>query len=303
MRWRLMVNTILASCLAVGAVVSGASAAPPSVLDDMISPVSWPTVNEDPRNTTELRPVFAFHRTPAGFVIGKNDVTVVAMQARVALTERFSFIATKDGYTWITPSGATSGVDGALNLGFGFKGSLLQSEEWAAVLSAGIRYETRWGSQNVFQGRGDGVINPFLTGVKGFGPFHVEMYTGPRIPVSGKDSTLYETNLHADYKLPFEVPFVIYPLAELNWQHIVDGGSRYPFNQEGSDLLNLGSSHSVGDVVTLALGARWRLFEWLDVGCTGEFPVSNRHDLFDWRVTSDLIIRPFGFSLPPWPWV
>jgi len=271
-------------------------------LDDMISPVSSPTVNEDPRNLTEIRPIFIYHHFPNDFVLGEGDLQVVAVQARVALHERFSFIATKDGFVWIDPEALDDNLDGWANVAVGFKGSLLQSEEWAAILSAGIRYETRWGSQEVFQGRGDGVINPFLSAAKGFGDFHAQLYTGARLPLSDQDSTLYDTNLHLDYRLPLDLPFAIYPLMEVNWLHIIKGGDRYPFDQEGSELVNLGSSDSAGDIATMALGTRVRLCEWLDIGATGEFPLTSRKDIFDWRVTWDLSIRPFGFSLPPWPW-
>ncbi len=288
---------VLAVCLLAAITPAHAGA-----LNDMISPVSSPTVNEDPRNLTEIRPLFIYHHFPSSFVVGEGDLQVVAVQARVALHERFSFIATKDGYVWIDPEALDDNLDGWANVAVGFKGSLLQSEEWAAILSAGIRYETRWGSREIFQGRGDGVLNPFLTAAKGFGDFHAQLYTGPRLPLANEDSTLYDTNLHFDYRLPLDIPVGIYPLMEVNWLHVIRGGRRYPFDQEGSELVNLGSRDAAGDIVTMALGTRVRLFEWLDVGATGEFPLTNREDIFDWRVTWDLSIRPFGFAVPPWPW-
>lgn len=293
--------TTVALAAALLAVTTAAPVAA-GTLNDMISPVSAPTVNEDPRNLTEIRPLFLFHHFPDSFVLGEGDLQVVAVQARVALHERFSFIATKDGYVWVKPDALDDDLDGWANVAVGFKGSLLQSEEWAAILSAGIRYETRWGSREVFQGRGDGVLNPFLTAAKGFGDFHAQLYTGPRLPLANEDSTLYDTNLHFDYRLPLDLPVGIYPLMEVNWLHVIRGGRRYPFTQEGSELVNLGARDSAGDIVTMALGARVRLFEWLDVGATGEFPLTAREDIFDWRVTWDLSIRPFGFSGPAWPW-
>lgn len=281
------------------ACVAFATTAQAGALDEMISPVSSPTVNEDPRNTTEIRPLFIYHHISDDFLLGEGDLQVLAVQARVALHERFSFIATKDGYVWLKPDALDDELDGWANIALGFKGSLLQSEEWAAVVSAGLRYETRSGSREVFQGRGDGVLNPFLSAAKGFGDFHAQLYTGPRVPISGNDSTLYDTNLHLDYRLPFDV----YPLMEVNWLHIIDGGSRYPFDQEGAEVVNLGSSDSVGDIATMAFGLRWRMCEWIDMGAAGEFPITDREDIFGWRVTWDFVIRPFGFKLPPWPWV
>jgi hypothetical protein len=283
----------------------GGAAAPPvaaeeegrNALNDMISPVSSPTVNEDPRNTTEVRPIFIYHRIPSDFLLGEGSLQVAAVQARVALTERFSLIATKDGYAWINPTGGPE-LDGWANIAFGAKGSVYQSEEHAAIVSAGLRYETPWGSREVFQGRGKGVLNPFLSAAKGFGDFHLQLYTGPRLAISDSDSSFYDTNLHMDYRLPYG----IYPLVEFNWLTILNGGDRFPFDQEASELVNLGSTASEGTIATIAFGMRWRALDWLDFGATGELPMTSRTDLCDWRVTWDIIIRPFGWSVPPFPW-
>jgi hypothetical protein len=267
-------------------------------LNDMISPVSSPTVNEDPRNTTEIRPIFIYHRIPDDFLLGSGSLQVAAVQLRAALTDRFSLIATKDGRVWINPSGGSE-LDGWANLAVGIKGSLLQREDWAAIVSAGLRYEIPSGNREVFQGLGKGAINPFISAAKGFGDFHMQLYTGPRLAITDTDSSFYDTNLHLDYKLPYG----IYPLVEVNWLRILKGGTRFPFDQEASELVNLGSSNATGNVATIAFGLRYRAFEWLDFGATGEFPVTDRKDIFDWRVTWDIIIRPFGFRVPPWPWI
>jgi len=160
----------------------------------------------------------------------------------------------------------------------------------------------------VFQGHGDGVFNPFLSagwGVEnlaGIGDLHVLGYTAVRVPVSGDDSTFFDLSLHADYGIHIgpESWGPIYPLVELNWVQVLDGGHRLPLDQEGFDFFNFGSSEAGGKgVVTMAVGLRYRIFDNLaqilgrnlgvDIGAAYEAPVTDRQDLFGWRVTTDLI--------------
>jgi len=261
-------------------------------IDDMISAVSMPTVNEDPRVTTEVRPIYLHHQLANSFVTRGGSLDLVAVQARVAITDRIGFIATKDGYAWLNPDELIPEDEGFVNIGFGLKGVLYENPESASILSLGLRYETPWGNRDVFQGRGDGVLNPFLTGAQGFGDFHVQAYSGPRLAIDGADSSFWDTALHVDYRLGN-----FYPLGELNWVHVLDGGRRLPINDEGFDLVNFGSSDAGGNsIVTLAFGGRYRIVDWCDVGATGEFPITGTRDVWDWRVTADVIIRPFGWK-------
>jgi hypothetical protein len=287
----------VARAVALGVVLAAPWAAADQ-LTDMISPVSAPTTNEDPRITTELRPMYVYHQISNGFVTGGGRIQAAAVQARVALTDRIGFIATKDGYAWLDTDDVLPDQDGWMNLAFGFKGSVWQDEESASIVSLGLRYEAPSGNTDVFQGEGDGVLNPFLSAAKGidagFSDVHLQLYSGPRLPISGDDSTFWDTSLHADYQVG-----AFYPLAELNWVHVLDSGRRIPIDQEGFDILNLGSTDVDGDdVLTAAFGARYRVADWLDLGATGEFPITNREDIFGWRVTADVIIRPFGWKLP-----
>jgi len=264
-----------------------------SGLDEMISPVSMPTVNEDPRSTTEIRPIYMFTRISEDFVTKGGHYSVVAAQARVAITDRISFIATKDGYIWLDTDEVLPNENGWANIAFGLKGALLKDDDAAFILSAGLRYETPWGSQDVLQGKGDGVLNPFFSVAKGFEDFHMQGYTGPGIPISSDDSTFYDVALHFDYRL-FER---LYPLFEFNWRYTIRGGGRLPIDQEGFDLVNIGSQDAGGNSVgTVAFGARWRVVDDLDLGAVLEVPVTSRHDIFGWRVTTDLIWRPLGWG-------
>lgn len=264
-----------------------------SLLDDMISPVSSPTVNEDPRVDTELRPMYMYTQISKDFVTNGGNYSVVAAQVRVAITDRIAFIATKDGYIFLRPDDVVPDDEGWANIAFGFKGVFYEDEDAAFIFSGGLRYKAPWGNTDVLQGKGEGTLNPFLSVAKGFGDFHMQGYTGPILPLSVEDTTQYDVNLHFDYRF-FEQ---LYPLFEFNWRYNIRGGGRLPIDQEGWDLVNLGSSDSGGEsVATVAFGARWRIIDTLDFGAVGELPVTSRHDIFGWRVTTDLIWRPMGWN-------
>lgn len=286
--WR---RWITVSAVAI-ALVSPAAGVAAANLDAMISPLSMPTVNEDPRPATELRPMFMYTKISDDFVTGGGHYQVVALQIRVAITERIGFIATKDGYIFLRPDHVVPDDEGFANLAFGFKGVLLADDASAFVLSGGLRYEAASGEREALQGRGVGVMNPFLSLAKGFDDLHFEAYTGPGLALSGDDSSHYDLALHADYRVAER----FYPLLEFNWRYILRGGDRLPIDQEGFDLVNLGARHAGGEsVATIAFGARWRVVDDLDLGAGAELPVTDRHDVFGWRVYTDLIWRPAGW--------
>jgi hypothetical protein len=275
----------------LGAALALAAAAPPESLADplseMISSVTVPTINEDPRMTSEIRPMFMYTSISSDFVTQGGHYDVVAMQARLALSDRFSLIATKDGYVWLRPSKVLPDRDGWANIAAGVKAALYRDAPSASILTAGVRYEAPTGNQDVLQGNGDGLMNPFLSAAKGFGNFHLQGYTGPRLAISNQDSSFYDLSLHADYRLDR-----FYPLFEFNWVYVLEGGRRLPIDQEGYDLVDIGSKNAGGEsVATVAFGARYRVFEQLDFGAAAEFPVTGRNDIIDWRVTTDAIWR------------
>lgn len=285
----LLVSALL---VAVSTYPSAIQVAHAGELEDMISPVSAPTLNEDPRIDTELRPMYMFTSIANDFATQGGRYQVVAVQARAALTDRIGFIATKDGYIWLDPNEAVPDHSGWANVAFGFKGALWKDEDSASIASIGLRYEAPMGNQRVFQGYGSGLLNPFVTAAKGFDDVHVQAYAGPRIAISGEDSSFFDASLHVDYQL-----WKLYPLAELNWVYVYDAGRRIPLTQEGFDLVDFGSSEAGEEsVVTTALGLRYRITDDVDLGLTGEFPLTSDSGIFGWRVTTDLIWRPLGWN-------
>jgi hypothetical protein len=299
-----MKRTLLAVLLS-GAVASAGAAAKENDFGDFISPSSSPTVFEDPRPTTEARPIYFYQRLGEDF--GENagidggDLHVLVVQLRLKLSERFGLVLNKSGYVWFRPDVEVFDTletdDGWANLGFGVKYAAYRDPARNAMLTFGLRYESSSGDKDVFQGRGQGALNPSLAGLWGVGGFHAMAYTGPRIPISGDDSTFWDTALHFDYKLTS-----FYPVGEFAWTHVLDDGRRIPFRDEGNELFDIGSSRASGKgVVTAGVGFRWRPLEAFgaddspfansDIGFTYQVPLTSDRGFLGWRLISDVTLR------------
>ena len=86
------------------------------------------------------------------------------MQARFALTDRLALIATKDGYVQINADRGIDDANGSANLAGGLQYAVLKDSDAGQILSLGLRYEAATGSPDVFQGNGDGLIQPHISG-------------------------------------------------------------------------------------------------------------------------------------------
>ena len=62
-------------------------------------PVGSPLYFEDPFINSDIRPIYLWHKFPGGSALRGGQLSVYAMQAHVALTERLQLIATSDGYS------------------------------------------------------------------------------------------------------------------------------------------------------------------------------------------------------------
>lgn len=257
----------------------------------------------------------------AGLRPPKGDAQVIALQLRIKLMERLALIATKDGYVWVDPENDIDNIvtngSGFADLAFGLKYNFYLDEILGLIGTGGIRYEAPSGEPQALQGsvfrsnnalnldlhdRGSGMMNLFLSGAWAWRDLSVLGYTGPRLALSNVDSSFYDTSLHADYRIG-----PVYPLLEINWIHVLEGGNRLQpledaglkMDQEGFDFFNLGAPSAGGtDVATIAFGGRWRITDKLDVmgrpggidfGTVAEFPMTSRHDIFGWRVTTDFV--------------
>src|SRR5712691_831660 len=69
-----------------------------------IGPISNPILSKDPRSTTEARALFVNNIIPPGHPFGGGNFQAVGLEVRVALTDRLTFLADKDGYLWLHPN-------------------------------------------------------------------------------------------------------------------------------------------------------------------------------------------------------
>lgn len=254
--------------------------------EDFISPMTNPLYFEDPRNLTEARLIFAHHDVPANVLNGGN-VQYLALHLRAALTERLSFIATKDGFLWGQPDVAP---DGWADVNAGLKYTLISDPCEQFILSAGLTYELPVGSTRALQGNGDGDIHAFVSAGKQLGcNFHWISGLGYRLALDDNEGTdmVYWSN-HWDYQLTD----CWYPFMEANWYHWASSGTGALVGIEGGDIYNLGSQDVTGnDIVTMGWGIKYKPTDNREIGIVYEVPLTERRDILESRLTFDYIIR------------
>ncbi|HEY1068054.1 MAG TPA: hypothetical protein VGE52_18165, partial [Pirellulales bacterium] len=211
---------------------------------------------------------------------------VFALQARAALTERLSFIATKDGYIELNPTNGALGGSGFANVAAGLKYNLIRNIDWATLVSVGATYEIPMGSDDVFQGNGDGDFHFFMSGATELTEWSNWITgSGFRIPTNGNEgSQLWYWSNHFDVEL---VSNKIFFFGEFNWYHYMRSGNGPISGFEGQDLINLGADNVAGnDIVTAAIGPTARLLDGkIELSGAYEVPLTNRRDLLDGRMT------------------
>jgi len=258
---------------------------------NFVSPQSNPLLFEDPRTLTEVRFHFVNQWIPnTNPVFQGGTAQFLAAQVRVALTQRLSVIATKDGYLWLNPAGAAvPNTEGFANVAGGLKYNLIRNPETQTIVSAGFTHEFASGAQRVFQGNGNGEWNLFLTGGREFfGCAHWVSGAGLRLPNDDvQSSSMYWSNA-------FDVQLTqrLYAMLQFNWFHWYESGTALPVNFEGNDLFNLGSTNVAGnDIVTMSFGPRYKFGRYHEAGVAYELPLTQRDDLLESRLYVDLILR------------
>jgi len=278
--------------------------------EGFVAPISASYLFEEPFITTGLSAWYINQKYPGGSIMDGGHLNAIALQARVAITDRLAFIATKDGYVWSNP-----GLDlidkgqGFVNIAAGFKYALVDMREDNFILTPALRFEIPVGGRDVYSGHGDGVFIPSVSTAWGIGDFHAMGSVGGQIPIDyGDQTSMIFYNLHLDY----QVWKHLVPLVEFNGYHWTSNGHgnlpvqtdigtlRLKFAQdalssggfEGADLLNLGSpSVSKRDVVTFAAGARIPITKNVSLGAVYEFPLTDRKYLLKNRVTANVMLE------------
>jgi hypothetical protein len=258
--------------------------------------------------------VYIYHRLPDSGPLGPafdgGGAHVLALQIRLALTDRLAFIATKDGLTMLRPgdSSAVAEATGIFDMTMGFKYKLFESKENNFILTPAVRYEIPMGSKRIFQNYGSGVFIPsasFRWGLAklGLDGANVVGSLGGQVPADGDRnvSSLFY-NIHLDYGIKVDASVVKYvvPFFELNGIHYTTsskglndvylrGGGKTPGNAgvfEGVDIANLGSTGMKGeDVLVIGGGVRVPTTWGISFALMYEGPVTSRKDIHDQRFT------------------
>lgn len=271
-----------------------------------ISPLSNPFYFEDPRALTEVK-ILYFHQGIPGsnFAFGGGSADFFGLQARLAIGPWFSIVLNKLGWIWLdpkSPSGDFQNANGLAELNLGPKFTFWTNEASGTVAAAGLTFQVPVGSSSVFQSNGSLGLVPYLSlaqsfGRSDFGNFNFITSLGYALSVDRQRAEHFFSSFHLDYALGNK----FFPFVELNWFTYTKNGDKVynvagspvpALGFEGRDLINFGTKGVSGNNdVSLALGARFKFNESLQLGGAFEFPVTGRRDLLDYRVLVDLILR------------
>ncbi|MCC9602491.1 hypothetical protein LOC67_18220 [Stieleria sp. JC731] len=265
--------------------------------DDFVSPMINFVHFEDPRTLTEIRPIFVNHWVPS--TIGNNipaggSIQLLAMQFRVALTERLSLIGVKDGYIFDNTDGALDTLldDGWASVTAGLKYNLLRDAQSGTLLSVGGTYEIPIGSQDALQDIGDGEFHLFATGGQRLldGNAHWMSAFGWRTPADGNVQC---ESVHWSNHFDVKVTDTVYLLTELAWWHWTDSADNgAALGVAGQDLFNLSVSDVTGnDLVTQSVGLKCKPKCSTEYGIAYEFPLTEFKDVIEGRLQIEAIYR------------
>ena len=253
--------------------------------DQFVSPMTNPFYFEDPRTLTEVRTIFFRHKVP--LPVGGGDVEAAAIQVRAALTDRLSVIITKDGFL---ASSNPAADDGWIDVNAGLKYNLYVNPCHRTLLSGGVTYELPVGSTRALQGNGDGMFNLFLSGTTQCLGWNVVATRGFLLPTNHHDeSTIYYASTHVDHRIASSKFFFV---AEGTWFSYLASGDGPIEGFEGGDLFNFGARGVTGNnIVTGALGLKYKPGPTSEFGIAWEKPLSGRRDVMDNRLLLDWIFR------------
>lgn len=264
-------------------------------------PIGSPLYFEDPFINTDIRPLVLHHEFPESSVLGGGDLTVLAVQARLAITDRLQLIATGDGHSDLE-SDALPQDEGWNDIAAGLKYAFYVDKVKMAIASVGARWRmTANGDREVGQGMED-ELSVFVSAAKQYDKLSVIAGVTGRITTHhGKGNDILSWDMNASYKLhKWFTPLVEYHgllyLSNANYMINLGNGTRIPSNGLRDGLLDYGNLGS-GDVAGSSahwgtIGFRSELKPGVSFGFGFGFalrPTSN-NDIFDRRITTNLVI-------------
>lgn len=263
-----------------------------------ISPVTNPFIAEDPRALTEVRPIFMYQSIPnSNWIYRGGNAEFFGLQARVALTERWSIVMNKLGGVSINPGSGSAIPDetGLSEIWLGPKFTFLRNTDTGTLGAAGLTFQIPSGSSKVAQDTGSLSLMPYGVigqnfGRSSIGSFNVLNTSGYNFRIDNTRSEYFVNSLHLDYDVGNLHKF--FPLVELNWFYFTRSGKDRQYGFEGADLVNFGSTDVNGrNNLTIAPGLRYRFNEHLETGGAVEFPLVGTKDMNAFRMTFDVIFR------------
>lgn len=267
--------------------------------DDFISPVSNPFLFEDPRTLTEIRPIFMYQTIPnANPLYHGGNVEFFGLQARLALTQRFSIVMNKLGGIAINPgSGSPVGsAAGFSEVWIGPKYTWYREDQTGTVSAMGLIFQIPTGPGSVYQNTGNLSLTPYMSiaqrfGKTSWGTFNFMDTAGLAFATTGARSNYFYNSAHIDFDVANWQR--IYPLLELNWFYYTSNGNARPdLGFEGQDIANTGAALAGTNFLNIAIGGRYKFSEAVQIGLICEFPLLNdAKRLENFRLGLDAIWR------------
>jgi hypothetical protein len=265
---------------------------------DFVSPISNPFFFEDPRSLTELRGIGFYQNIPSndGFFRGGN-AWFFGGQGRLAFTQRISLVVHKFGFAAFNPGGGSifRGGSGLSELWIGPKVVVYRDPEFKSLISVGTQFQIPLGGSAPLQDTGNLSIVPYVSAAQKLlgteiGTLNGMASAGYSFSTTRDRSDFFYTSLHLDFDIANGHRF--YPVAELNWFSYTTDGRARNITTEGRDLANVGAAAKGNNLVTWALGMRWRSLNgrW-ELGGGYEGYMFGQRGLFDGRVMFDVIWR------------
>lgn len=262
-----------------------------------VPPITMFTLNESPFITTEVKPVFVYHRVPDGFITDGGTVYAGAVQGRLALGDRFAIIATTDGYADLNFDSVLPDTDGFLDLTAGVKYAFISDPGNGNIVTGGLRYTAPVGNIETagidLTGSTNGSIDAFVSGAKEYKQGGVQGSAGYQYGISDRSWSYFHVHGHGYYKLTES----FFPLIEANAIIPTNGGDRMPGSSlTGADVFDIGASDP-DPIFTLAVGARYRPTNHVIFGAAVEGNVidmgvdEGANSVYGWRITTDVTIH------------
>ena len=255
-----------------------------SASERVVRPVSAPYFHEDSFVSSDLRAWYLVHHFYNDTIGGgtNGEVTVAALQVRLALTETLQLVAYKDGYTEFDNTAVLGDNDGMNDIGAGLKWAFLQDWDKQLHAAVGIGYEFGFGDDEVLQDTDE--LRLWASVNKGYGELHLGATVNYLVAMDEDDGLLgnadqVTVHLHADYF----VSDWFSPVVEVNGYFVTDESAAAPAFS-GVDAVSLPGGEDE-DTITGVIGAELRPCSGIALRGAYETELSDSVSLFGHRWT------------------